>query len=129
MLNIGLPEIIVILIVALLVVGPDKLPDLARSLGKTLSELKQSVEELKESFNKEEGAKILDDIKPELEDIAQTVQETLKDLPPNSDPKEFLKKHVTPIIEHDQQPESKSTAVSTTSEDKKSKKETPENGE
>lgn len=53
MFGIGLPELIVILGIALIVVGPEKLPELARSLGKQMIQLKRAAEEIKESLNEE----------------------------------------------------------------------------
>jgi len=47
---------IVILVVALLVVGPDKLPDLARSMAKWTVEMKRTVNDLKDSLTEEENA-------------------------------------------------------------------------
>lgn len=49
MFGIGFQELIVIAIVALLVVGPDKLPELARSLGRAVREFKRVTDELTES--------------------------------------------------------------------------------
>ena len=54
MFGIGFPELILIMAVALIVVGPDKLPELAKSLGKGIVELKKAASSLKESLNEEE---------------------------------------------------------------------------
>jgi TatA/E family protein of Tat protein translocase len=50
MFGIGLTEILLILVVALLVVGPKKLPELARTLGKGLAEFRRTADEFKESI-------------------------------------------------------------------------------
>jgi len=55
MFGIGFPELILIMAVALIVVGPDKLPELAKSLGKGIVELKKAASSLKESLNEDEG--------------------------------------------------------------------------
>jgi TatA/E family protein of Tat protein translocase len=50
MFGIGMPELIVIFIVALLIFGPKKLPDLGKALGRGLAEFKRASEELKEGL-------------------------------------------------------------------------------
>jgi TatA/E family protein of Tat protein translocase len=50
MFGIGMPEFILIAVVALIVFGPKKLPDLAKSMGKAVREFKKATSELKETM-------------------------------------------------------------------------------
>jgi sec-independent protein translocase protein TatB len=77
MFGIGLPELIVILALALIVVGPDKLPDLARSVAKGILELKKTANTLKESLTEEGNP--LEDLKPELEEAAKAFKDDIMD--------------------------------------------------
>ena len=76
MFGIGLPEMILILALALIVVGPDKLPELARSVAKGVLELKKTVSSLKENLADENP---FDSVKPELEEAARSLKEKLGD--------------------------------------------------
>ena len=54
MFGIGMPELLLILGLALIVLGPKKLPELAKALGKGLSEFRRATDELKDEFRKME---------------------------------------------------------------------------
>ncbi len=51
--SIGMPELIVILVIALIIFGPRKLPELGRSLGRTLAEFKRTSNELRTTLEDE----------------------------------------------------------------------------
>jgi Tat protein translocase TatB subunit len=61
MFGIGMPELVVVLVVALVVLGPSRLPELARTLGKALSEFRRQTNEVMEEF---EVQALLDDDRP-----------------------------------------------------------------
>ena len=72
MFNIGMPELILILVIALIVFGPGKLPDIGSALGKAVREFRrattQTIDAADESDKKkpaEEPKKIEDGKKPE----------------------------------------------------------------
>ncbi|MBW6521669.1 MAG: twin-arginine translocase TatA/TatE family subunit [Desulfoarculaceae bacterium] len=69
MFGIGLPEMILILALALIVVGPDKLPELARSMAKGIMELKRTAEALKKNLT-EDGT--LDSLKPDVSKLLES---------------------------------------------------------
>src|SRR5947209_13109989 len=51
--SIGMPELIIIFLIALIIFGPRKLPELGRSLGKSLAEFKRASNELKSTLEEE----------------------------------------------------------------------------
>ncbi len=51
MFNIGPPELLVILLIALIVVGPNRLPDLSRTIGRGLREFRKVQDEVKDMVN------------------------------------------------------------------------------
>ncbi len=104
MFGIGLPELILILALALIVVGPDKLPDLARSVAKGVLDLKRTANTLKESLS--EHGNPLDEIRPELEDAAKALKDdVMRDLDNENwkDTKQD-KKETTNIIDVKEEP-------------------------
>jgi TatA/E family protein of Tat protein translocase len=72
MFGIGMPELIVIFIVALLVFGPKKLPELGKALGRGLAEFKRATEEIKNEISTEvqEIQKQTADLKSQAADLA-----------------------------------------------------------
>lgn len=80
-----MPEILIILAIALIVIGPKKLPDLAKTLGRAMGEFKRSAQDFKRSIDVETTVKDIKDIadpKIDLEDIikeANTPDKTPED--------------------------------------------------
>src|SRR5512136_133079 len=70
MFGIGMPELLVIAVIALLVVGPKKLPDIAKALGKGLAEFRKVTENatdtIKETLKTDDLKKDMDGIKDSL---------------------------------------------------------------
>lgn len=61
MFGIGFPELLLILAIALIVVGPSKLPDLARALGRGYAEFKKATNELKATLDQDDTVRGLKD--------------------------------------------------------------------
>ena len=82
MFGIGMPEMLLILAIALIVIGPKKLPDLAKSLGRALREFKKATSELKESLELDDELK---DVKKSFTDFSSDIKGSIKDQPSLSD--------------------------------------------
>ena len=72
MFGIGMPELLIILAVALIIIGPKKLPELAKTLGRTLGEFKRATNDLKESIQTETG---LDEMGNELKQVDRDLKD------------------------------------------------------
>ena len=51
--SIGMPELVIILVIALIIFGPRKLPELGRSLGRSIGEFKKASNELRSTLEEE----------------------------------------------------------------------------
>jgi sec-independent protein translocase protein TatA len=78
--SIGMPELILIFVVALLVFGPKKLPEIGKSLGKGLAEFKRASDELKKTIEQEieQGKTEVSSVR----DSVASVPASLKSAPP-----------------------------------------------
>ena len=74
MFGIGMPEMLVILALALIIIGPKKLPDLAKTLGRTMREFKKATSEFKETIQLEGE---LSDVKETFNDISDGVKDAV----------------------------------------------------
>lgn len=83
MFGVGLPEFLVIFVVAILVFGPDRLPDFARQAGRFLRQVKNFTQAARDDLRNELG--------PEFADLE------LSDL----DPRKAVRKHILEAMEDD----------------------------
>ena len=74
MFGIGMPEMLLILAIALIVIGPKKLPDLARSLGRAMREFKRATNEFKETIQLDDD---LTGVKRAFNDIHTDIKDTV----------------------------------------------------
>lgn len=65
--NIGFPELLIILAIALLIFGPKKLPEVGRSIGRALREFRRTSDEIKEKIEEEIQTEEFKEIKRDIE--------------------------------------------------------------
>jgi len=87
--SLGMPELIVIMVIALLVFGPKKLPEVGRSIGKALREFKKTTEDIKGKFEEQINAEEFKDIKNDVKDIQDGFKDIKKDLTGDGEGKEI----------------------------------------
>lgn len=71
MFNIGFSELVVLFLVALIVLGPERLPELGKFLAKLSIELRKSIEEIKRELEVDEVGKELTEAKKEIEHLKE----------------------------------------------------------
>lgn len=79
MFGIGMPELIIIFVIALIIIGPKKLPDLARALGKGMAEFRKATSEIKANLD------IEDELRGMEEELADSVSGFIADASEQAD--------------------------------------------
>lgn len=95
MFGIGFWEIAIILVIALIALGPEKLPKIARSLGRGMRELREAANGVRRAIDEETGD-LRSDLRSDLEEIKQPFQEARK---PLDEFQQELQKNVEPAEE------------------------------
>ncbi len=83
--QIGFPELMIIFLIALLVFGPKKLPELGKSLGKGLKEFRRATDDLKSTWQEQ-----MKDVERSVEEVKTTVNEAANEIKPELDFKSQL---------------------------------------
>ncbi len=80
--SLGMPELILILVLALVIFGPNKLPEVGKSLGRTINEFRRasvnSFSEINDTVD--EVKKTADEATKEVKEIKEEVQQTAKNV-------------------------------------------------
>mgnify|MGYP001827095406 CR=1 FL=1 len=75
--TLGMPELILIFVVALLLFGPRKMPQIGRSIGRAMGEFRRASNEFKRTIEDEVAADEIRDVQKDLSDIKNTVSDPI----------------------------------------------------
>jgi len=106
MFGIGMPEMLLIVAIALIVIGPKKLPDLAKSLGRAFGEFKRATSELKESIDLDDD---FQDISKSFDDVNDDIREAI-DVNTSSQDEDQTTTEPAPVEDKDTDPTGTETA-------------------
>ena len=120
MFGIGMPELLLLLAIALIVVGPKKLPELAKALGRGIAEFKKATNELKESLDTNTD---FSELKQSFDDIQETVVDAT--LPSSPSEEATTEEIATETTTSDQDIEDDIEPASITSDEVEEKETTP----
>lgn len=95
MFNLGFSELILLGIIALICIGPQQLPELARNLGRLLNELKRASDDFQESFT----TPIKEDLQTRLHEARNHLSTNVNSEPPSATESLDLPTGVKPIVE------------------------------
>jgi len=103
MFGLGFSEIMVLAVLGLILLGPEQLPDIARTLGRFINDLKRSTEGLSEEFRKQgfgDGRKLLDEIRRDTQidppNLSDAFKETLESITVKAESPEGSHPHQEP---------------------------------
>ena len=80
--SVGMPELLIILVIALIIFGPRKLPELGRSLGKSLGEFKRASNELRNTLEEEVRVEEQKEQRAKIEAEQNSAIDAAKSAPP-----------------------------------------------
>jgi TatA/E family protein of Tat protein translocase len=92
--TLGMPELILIFVVALLLFGPRKMPEIGKSIGRAMGEFRRASNEFKRTIEDEVAAEDIREVEKDLKEDLKEITRVVKDPIGVSDLKESVKKSI-----------------------------------